>query len=123
MDGRVGCMWADHTLKEWHDFYLLVGTVSATLLGLMFIAVSLGVGFLTEQRKAATRTFMSPVVVHLTSVFFLSAIALFPWHGSKLFAALIGATAVVGAILSTYITIQVVRTSMTNYLEDYIAYG
>ena len=116
-------MWPDQALQEWHDFYLLVGTVGATLLGLLFIAVSLGVGFLTEQRKAATRTFMSPVVVHLTSVFFLSAIALFPWHGSELFAALIGATAVVGAILSTYITIQVVRTSMTNYLEDYIAYG
>jgi hypothetical protein len=116
-------MWPDQALKEWHDFYLLVGTVGATLLGLLFIAVSLGVGFLTEQRTAATRTFMSPVVVHLTSVFFLSAIALFPWHGSELFAALIGTTAVVGAILSTYITIRVVRTNMTNYLEDYMAYG
>jgi hypothetical protein len=116
-------MWADQTLKEWHDFYLLVGTVSATLLGLMFIAVSLGVGFLTEQRTAATRTFMSPIVVHLTSVFFLGAIALFPWHRTEFFASLIGTTAVVGAIISTYITIQVVRTNMTNYLEDYIAYG
>ena len=66
---------------------------------------------------------MSPVVVHLTSVFFLSAIALFPWHQGEFFAALIGATAVVGAILSTYITIQVVRTDLTNYLEDYFAYG
>jgi len=90
---------------------------------LLFIAVSLGVGFLTEQRKAATRAFMSRVLVHLTSVSFLSAIALFPWHGSEFFAAPIGTTAMVGAILSTYVTIQVVRTNMTNYLEDYIAYG
>jgi hypothetical protein len=29
----------------------------------------------------------------------------------------------VGAILSSYITIKVVRTDMTNYVEDYIAYG
>ena len=29
----------------------------------------------------------------------------------------------IGAIISTYITIQVVRTEMTNYLEDYLAYG
>jgi hypothetical protein len=116
-------MSPDQILKDWHDFYLLVGTVGATLLGLLFIAVSLGVGYLTEQRKAATRTFMSPVVVHLTSVFLLAAVALFPWHQVEFFAALIGATAVVGAILSTYITIQVVRTNMTNYLEDYIAYG
>jgi hypothetical protein len=116
-------MWPYQALKDWHDFFLLLGTVGATLLGLLFIAVSLGVGYLTEQRKAATSTFMSPVVIHFTSVFFLSAIALFPWHQAEGFAAIIGTTALIGAILSTYITIQVVRTSMTNYLEDYIAYG
>jgi hypothetical protein len=29
----------------------------------------------------------------------------------------------IGAIISTYITVQVVRTDMTNYTEDYLAYG
>jgi len=28
-------------LSEWHDFYLLTGTAAATLLGLLFVAVSL----------------------------------------------------------------------------------
>jgi hypothetical protein len=116
-------MWAAETLKEWHDFYVLVGTAGATLLGLLFIAVSLGVGFLTEERQSATRMFISPVVVHFTSVFFLSAIALFPSHQATFFAALIGGTASIGAVVSTYITIQVVRTDMTNYVEDYLAYG
>jgi hypothetical protein len=116
-------MRAVEALKEWHDFYVLVGTAGATLLALLFVAVSLGTGFLTEERRSATRTFMSPVVVHFTSVFFLSAVALFPWHQARLFAALIGVTALIGAILSTYITVQVVRTDMTNYVEDYLAYG
>jgi hypothetical protein len=116
-------MWAVESLKEWHDFYVLVGTAGATLLALLFVAVSLGAGFLTEERQSATDTFMSPVVVHFTSVFFLSAVALFPWHQAKFFAALIGATALIGAILSTYITVQVVRTDTTNYVEDYLAYG
>ena len=53
----------------------------------------------------------------------MSAVALIPWHQARFFAALIGATALIGAIISTYITIQVVRTEMTNYLEDYLAYG
>ena len=116
-------MWAAETLKQWHDFYVLVGTAGATLLGLLFIAVSLGAGFLTEERQSGTRTFMSPVVVHFTSVFFLSAIALFPSHQATFFAVLIGGTASIGAVVSTYITIQVVRTEMTNYVEDYLAYG
>ena len=116
-------MWAAETLKQWHDFYLLVGTAGATLLGLLFIAVSLGAGYLTEERQSGIRTFMSPVVIHFTSVFFLSAIALFPSHQARFFAALIGGTASIGAVVSTYITIQVVRTDMTNYVEDYLAYG
>ena len=116
-------MWAADALKEWHDFYLLVGTAGATLLALLFVAVSLGTGFLTEERQEATRTFLSPVVIHFTSVFFLSAVALFPSHQAKFFAALIGTTALIGATVSTYITVQVVRTDMTNYMEDYFAYG
>jgi hypothetical protein len=116
-------MWAPEALKEWHDFYVLIGTAGATLLALLFVAVSLGAGYLTEERRSATRTFMSPVVVHFTSVFFLSAVALLPWHQAKFFAALIGVTALIGATISTYITVQVVRTDMTNYMEDYLAYG
>jgi hypothetical protein len=57
------------------------GTAGATLLALLFVAVSLGAGYLTEERQSATRTFMSPVVVHFTSVFFLSASLYF--HGSR----------------------------------------
>jgi hypothetical protein len=116
-------MSAVDALKEWHDFYVLVGTAGATLLALLFVAVSLGVGFLTQERQLATRTFMSPVAVHFTSVFALSAVALFPRQQTKIFAAVIGATALIGAIISAYITIQVVRTDMTNYVEDYLAYG
>jgi hypothetical protein len=80
-------MWPADALKGWHDFYLLVGTAGATLLALLFVAVSLGTGFLTEERQGATRTFMSPVVIHFTSVFFLSAVALFPSHQAKFSAA------------------------------------
>jgi hypothetical protein len=116
-------MWPTDALKEWHDFYALVGTAGATLLALLFVAVSLGAGYLTDERSSGTRTFMSPVVVHFTSVFFLSAIALFPWHHAQFFAALIGITALTGATISSYITVQVVRTDMTNYMEDYLAYG
>jgi hypothetical protein len=116
-------MWPAEALKEWREFYLLVGTVGATLLALLFVAVTLGAGFLTEKRQAPTRTFMSPVVIHFSSVFFLSAIAMVPEHGATFFAALIGATALVGATVSSYITVQVIRTDLTRYVEDYLAYG
>jgi hypothetical protein len=31
-------MWTVEALKEWHDFYVLVGTAGATLLALLFVA-------------------------------------------------------------------------------------
>ena len=110
-------------LHEWHEFYILLGTAGATLLALLFVAVSLGTGFLSDRDQRGTRTFMSPVVIHFTSVFFLSAVCLMPSHGPRFFATLIGATAVVGVAVSIVITVWVVRTEMTRYLPDYFAYG
>ncbi len=45
------------------------------MLALLFVAVSLGAGYLTSRHQAPTRTFMSPVVIHFTSVFFIAASA------------------------------------------------
>ena len=56
-------------LESWHDFYVLVGTAGATLLALLFVAVSLGTGFLSESRADATRAFFSPVVIHFSVLF------------------------------------------------------
>src|SRR6476661_6281304 len=109
-------------LHEWHEFYILLGTAGATLLALLFVAVSLGTGFLSSKDQG-TRTFMSPVVIHFTSVFFLSAVCLVPSHGPVFFAVLIAGTAVVGVVVSIVISVWVVRTEMTHYLPDYFAYG
>ena len=110
-------------LHEWHEFYVLLGTAGATLLALLFVAVSLGTGFLSNKDQRGTRTFMSPVLIHFTSVFFLSAVCLVPSHGPVFFAILIGATAILGAAVSIVISVWVVRTEMTQYVPDYFAYG
>jgi hypothetical protein len=110
-------------LHEWHEFYILLGTAGATLLALLFVAVSLGTGFLSNKDQRGTRTFMSPVVIHFTSVFFLSAVCLVPSHGPAFFAVLIAGTAVLGVTVSIVISVWVVRTEMTQYLPDYFAYG
>jgi hypothetical protein len=110
-------------LHEWREFYVLLGTAGATLLALLFVAVSLGTGLLSNKDQQGTRTFMSPVVIHFTSVFFLSAVCLVPSHGPVFFAVLIGATAIIGIAVSIVISVWVVRTDMTQYVPDYFAYG
>src|SRR5262249_25809540 len=111
------------SLHAWHEFYILLGTAGATLLALLFVAVSLGTGFLSNKDQRGPRTFMSPVVIHFTSVFFISAVCLVPSHGPIFFAVLIGTTAFIGIAVSLVITVWVVRTEMTNYVQDYLAYG
>jgi hypothetical protein len=110
-------------LEHWGDFYLLVGTAAAALLALLFVAVSLGVGFLTEARAAATRTFYSPVVVHFAIVLFLSAIALVPSHHRVFFVVLIGGSGLVGLGVSLFTTVQLLRNDWTQFMVDRLGYG
>ncbi|MFL5065808.1 MAG: hypothetical protein ACJ8ED_14275 [Xanthobacteraceae bacterium] len=35
------------TLEHWREFYLLVGTAAAALVALLFVAASIGAGFLS----------------------------------------------------------------------------
>ncbi len=112
-----------HALESWHDFFVLVGTAGATLLALLFVAVSLGAGFLSESRADATRAFFSPVVIHFSAVFFLSAIALVPGHRPTFFAVVIGGCALAGLTVALFTTIQLMRHDWTSYKEDHIAYG
>ena len=110
-------------LERWHEFFVLVGTAGATLVALLFVAISLGAGFLTDKRANATRAFFSPVVVHFTAVFFISAVGLFPAHKPIVFAALVGGCAGIGAAISLFTTVQLLRNSWTKYLQDHLAYG
>lgn len=110
-------------LERWHDFFVLAGTAGATLVALLFVAVSLGAGFLSEDRAAATRAFFSPVIVHFTAVFFIAAVGLFPAHKASVFAVLVGGCALIGCAVSAYATAQLLRNSWTRYLQDHLAYG
>jgi len=92
------------------------------LLALLFVAVSLGTGFLTEARSAATRTFFSPIIIHFAVVLFLSAVALAP--SSRLFyVLLISGSGLVGLVTSVVPTVQFMRHDWTPYLVDRLDCG
>jgi hypothetical protein len=55
-------------LDAWHDFDLLIGTAAATLVGLMFVAASIGASVFLEKDRAAMKAFISPTVVHFSAV-------------------------------------------------------
>ena len=116
-------METTQALERRHDFFVLIGTAGATLVALLFVAVSLGAGFLSDERAAATRAFYSPVVVHFTAVFFLAAIALVPAHRPAFFASLICVCALIGTAVSLFVTVQLLRNDWTHYTQDHLGYA
>jgi hypothetical protein len=67
-------------LAPWHEFYALLGTAAATLIALLFVAVSIATSVLTPEPESRTNTstYMSPIVFHYANLLFLSLIALIP---------------------------------------------
>jgi hypothetical protein len=50
-------------LTPWHDFYALLGEASATMVGLLFVAASVGAGVFSQSHRGALRMFLSASVV------------------------------------------------------------
>ena len=61
-----------------HDFFVLIGGAAATLIGAMFVVVSIGIGILSRDRSAAIRVFLTTTVVHLSTVLFGCILTLVP---------------------------------------------
>ena len=111
-------------LHEWHEFYLLLGTAAAALLALLFVAVSIGVGYLTEDRTTATRFFLSPIVVHFGSVLLISAMALVPEKIPLLIETVIGLNAVAGLIVTGAVLARVMVSHFPGVVAvDHFGYG
>ena len=72
-------------LALWHDFYMLLGSAVAALLGLLFVSVSLHLDSLTEPvQLLAYETFN-----HFVALLFISLVCLIPdlppgWFGAAL---------------------------------------
>ena len=83
-------------LGPWRDFYTLLGAASATLVGLLYVAASVGSGPFSGARRAASRVFLSASVVHFSSLLAVSLIVMVPGLSWRSFGAMIAACGAVG---------------------------
>jgi hypothetical protein len=93
-------------IDAWHDFDVLLGTAAATLVGLMFVAASIGASVFTEKDRAAMKAFISPTVVHFSAVLFVAIVALIPSHGWPSLAGLLTLVGLPGALYSANLWFQ-----------------
>jgi hypothetical protein len=109
-------------LDGWHEFYILLGTAAAALVALLFVAASIGAGYLSTARGSPTHTYTSPIVFHYTYVLFLSLAALIPINTDWSLAGIIGVSAAIALGYSCYIFVRVLRGSAVD-LDDRLSYG
>lgn len=111
-------------LHDWHEFYLLLGTVAGALVALLFVAVSVAVGYLTEERSIANRFFLTPIVIHFSSVVLISALALAPEKMPLLIEVLLGANGAIGIVVSAAVLYRVWSMHSSGiYIVDHLGYG
>jgi len=94
-------------IEDWHDFDVLVGTAAATLVGLMFVAASIGASVLhREGSRGVEGLHISPTVVHFTTVLVIAVVALVPTHEWDTLASLLALVGVAGAVYSVNVWIE-----------------
>jgi hypothetical protein len=111
-------------LHDWHDFYVIAGAASATLVGLMFVAASIASTFITEQHEPQLKLFFTPTVSHFAAVLLTSLWVTVPTHSWQSLGGPLGAGGFAASIHCGRILVHlVVRRTFKVDLSDRLFYA
>jgi hypothetical protein len=86
----------DEMLGDWQNFYFMLGGASATLIGLMFVALSLGMHLVNDENREDINTFVAPSIFYFVSAFLIACAMLVPKYNPLILAFLLFDGSVVG---------------------------
>jgi len=67
-------------VERWSNFYLLTSAAAATLIGLLFVVITLGAERRRQGDAAKIPLYLTPTVIYFAHVLFLGALLTFPNH-------------------------------------------
>jgi hypothetical protein len=110
-------------LERWANFYLLMSSAAATLIGLLFVVITLSADRTMQDGTAKVRMYLTPTGLYFASVLFLAALLTFPNHTRFTVALCICLVGVAGLVYSGSFLIP--RGNKKNYyeLQDRIVYA
>ncbi len=82
--------------EGWDDYFVLLGTAAAGLIGLLFVVVTLTTNFDRSRALRAGGIYMTPIAVHFGAVLSISACTLVPRLTAQQLAGLIAVFVVLG---------------------------
>jgi hypothetical protein len=103
-------------LHAWHDFYAIIGTAAATLLGAMFVVASI-LAVYSKRSEGGVQAFYTPTMVHLTTVLAVCLALSAPSLASRGVAALLLAIGAAGLGYSLLVWLRMGRRGFTAMID------
>ena len=112
-------------MSQWQEFYTLLGTASATMVGLLFVATTVGSGVFSSGRTAPLRMFLSASVINFSSILVASLIVIAPGQSWESLGAMIVVCGLFGLAYYGAVTRDAIRDGLIKSvdLEDRTWYG
>jgi hypothetical protein len=83
-------------LHSWQNFYFMAGGTAATLIGLMFVALSLGLNMISSEITEEMKAFVTPSVFYFVSVLLIACAMLVPLYTPPVLAILFFIGGIIG---------------------------
>ena len=108
-------------LTTWQNFYVIIGSSSAALIGLVFVVITLVAGLQERRGGEAFAAYSTPTVVHFGAALLVAAILSAPWPELWNAGLLLGVCGLAGVIY-VFIVLRRARrqSSYQPVLEDWL---
>ena len=105
----------------WESFYVIIGSAAAVLIGLQFVAITLGAEINAPGSSTAVGAFGTPTIVHFCAVLLIAAILSAPWSALAGAATALGVGGAAGLVYALLVVRRARRqTAYVPVLEDWI---
>jgi len=110
--------------EGWGDYFFMIGSSAAALIGLMFVVITLTAGRERDETERGKKLYTSPIVWHLSVVLLLSGGAIVPAMTPKLYGAACAGLGILGVLMGCRSAVGIGGfRQATNKLFDAVWYG
>src|SRR5690348_6796595 len=110
--------------EGWGDYFFMIGSSAAALIGLMFVVITLTAGRERAETDQGKKLYTSPIVWHLSVILLLSGGAIVPVMTVKIYGVACGGLGALGLIMGCRSAVGIGRfRHASNKLFDAVWYG
>lgn len=111
-------------LHGWDNFYIMAGTAGATLIGLLFVIITLSTHLSPSRVERGVRAFLTPTLVHFGSVLLQAMVVLAPWPSAWPIGLILGLCGLVGLVYLIDVVLKRQKVQFVSLqLLDWIPYA